>query len=154
MYRTGNRYTGFDYQVVNNYLFPFYPFVPSLEESISMGLKTKPLLSKNRVLMQLGGVVVWHSGRALTFTWNYEWHMQSHWDVWAFSFFLSVFVFVGFLWRQAGLAWVIPRPIVILVSQVLWLQEWTSVPSSLLLVAFLLLCPDSRTKVTYRGKSY
>lgn len=52
MNRTGNRYIGFDHQVVNNYLFPFYPFVPSLEESISMGLKTKPLLSKNRMLMQ------------------------------------------------------------------------------------------------------
>lgn len=52
MYRTGNRYIGFDCQVVNNDLFPFYPFVPSLEESISMGLETKPLLRKNRMLMQ------------------------------------------------------------------------------------------------------
>lgn len=52
MYRTGNRYIGFNYRVVNNYLFPFYPLVPSLEENISLGLKTKSLFSKNRMLMK------------------------------------------------------------------------------------------------------
>lgn len=52
MYKTGNIYIGFNYQVMNNYPFPFYPFVPSLEESISVGLKTKSLFSKNWMLIK------------------------------------------------------------------------------------------------------
>lgn len=120
MYRTGNRYIGFNYRVVNNYLFPFYPLVPSLEENISLGLKTKSLFSKNRMLMksleeQPCGLVV---GRSLPrgITSGTCSLTEAHGF---FLFFISVFVFIGFLLRQAGLAWVIPRPIAILVSQVL-----------------------------------